>query len=121
MATINMTKSTAGYVDPRMGVYGGVCAVTDNLVSDTDQLRSNRNGLELLIFHVTAVANAETLTTYIDDIVAVAWQPEDATDDDVRVSLTTQANGILTFVAGGTRQGWLWILHGGGGTGRVEN
>jgi hypothetical protein len=117
MASINMTPATAGFVNPRLGVYGGVCAVTDNLVSDTGQPQSNRQGMELLIFHCTAVATGETITTGINDIVAVAWQAEHATDDDVRVSLTTQTAGIVTFVAGGTRQGWLWILRGGGGSG----
>lgn len=117
-ATVNMTRGTAGFVDPRMGVFGGVCAVTDNLNTDTNQPQANRNGMELLIFHLTSVANTNTFTTGINDIVGVSWQPEDATDDDVRPSLTTQTTGVVTFVAGGTRAGWLWILRGGGGSGR---
>ena len=100
---------TNGFVDK--GVWGGVLsAITADQLAEGTHL-SNREGLTLTIWHLNAVANAETLTTGLDSIVAVAWQPEDPTDDDVRMALTTQVTGILTFVAGGTRAGWVWILH----------
>ena len=110
MAT-KTAQGTAGFVSK--GVYGGVATVTNTILTDVAEHLADRSGLKLSIWHLTAVADAETLTTGIDSIKAVAWQPDDCTDDDVRPTLTTQATGIVTFKAGGSRKGWLWILHGG--------
>ncbi len=71
-----------------------------------------RSTCKLEVRHLTGVANAGTYASGIPNIIAVAWQPEDATDDDVRPYLVTQATGLVAFVAGGTRAGWLWILRG---------
>ena len=112
MASVVTDNTTSGFVDVKTGVFGGVVAVTDNLLTDTNLPVVNRLGMDLLVYRCIDVANAETITFSRPDIVALAWQPEDATDDDVRAALTTQATGVVTFVAGGTRQGWLWMLVG---------
>lgn len=112
-ATITTTKSTAGYVDPGMGVFGGVVTATANLNSGTDQPLSNRHGLQLQIFHVTDMGTGETIATGIPNIVAVAWQPEDCTDDVAGVCLTAQSTGTVTFIAtNAANAGWLWVLSG---------
>jgi hypothetical protein len=102
-------KGTAGFVDK--GVYGGVVTITGELLGDIAEHHPNREGMKLSIWHVTDADNTDTLTTGIDSIVAVAWQADDATDDDCRWALTTQATGILTCVATQANSGWLWILH----------
>ena len=103
-------SGTAGYVSK--GVYGGVVSgIGGDLLVDVAEHHPDRSNMKLTITHLTDVADAETLAMGMDSIVALAWQPEDGTDDDVRAVLTTQVTGIVTFAAGGTRKGWLWILH----------
>ncbi len=122
MAAITVDKTTAGYVPPGFvfGVGSTAQTTTNNLNTDVSNIHSTQ-GLKLTVFHCTAVANAETITEEIHNAVACAWQPEDATDDDVRVVLTVSASKVnnrarssatFTFVTGGTRAGWLWVLHG---------
>ena len=113
--TPNMTRSTAGFVDSRMGLFGGVVSVTDNLNTGTNEHISNRNNLELLIFHFTDIDTGDTWTSGMDNIVAVAWQPEDPNDDSVRPALTTQLTGVVEFVSDNADSaGWLWLLVGAG-------
>lgn len=112
------TRSTAGYVDPGLGVYGGVATGTNNLVSDVDEHLVNRNGLKLSIFYFGPSASAndiddgDTWTSNIPGIKAVAWQGADIADDCVAATLTTAATGVITFAAeNANSEGWLWVLH----------
>ena len=112
-------NTVAGYVVPGLGVYGGVATVTQNLLTDTAEHHSNRNGL-LLSFHYFGPSNSandidtgDTWSSNIPGVVASAWQAADATDDKVTSALTTQAGGIFTFTSQNTNnEGWLWVLHG---------
>ena len=114
--TPNMDRSVAGFVDSRMGLFGGVAAVTDNLNTEVNQRISNRNNLELLIFHFSDIDSADTWPSGISNIVAMAWQPEDPVDDRVRPVLTTQATGVVTFVStNADSAGWLWVYVGAAG------
>jgi hypothetical protein len=113
-----MTRSTAGHVEPGLGVYGGVCAVTDNILSDTAEHLANRNGLKLSIFYfgpsasANDIDNGDTWTSNIQGIKAVAWQGADAADDCCAATLTTAATGVITFQAeNANSEGWLWVLH----------
>ncbi|MEE9184212.1 MAG: hypothetical protein V3U39_06995 [Acidimicrobiia bacterium] len=109
-ATLTTTKSTAGYVDPKLGMFGGVVSVTDNLNTDTNLPVANRIGLDDLIWHVTDIGDADTIAFGIPNIVAVFWQSEDASDDLVTVSLTTQATGTVTFKAtNAANAGWILL------------
>ena len=110
--TPTTTKSTAGYVDPRKGVFGGVTTGTGNLNTLVNQRISNRLGLQLLIFHFTSMSNGDTWTSNIKNIVAVAMQPEDANDDGSTAFLTAQTTGTITIQAGTSTSGWLWIMVG---------
>jgi len=127
-ATFAATPATTGYVHPRLGLYaqvptsaGSAQTITNNVITDVANPISNRNGLFLSIFYGSSVANTNTWTSHITNAVACAWQPEDATDDDVRAAITSvgtswgarsRGGSVFTFVAGGTRTGWLWVLHG---------
>ena len=116
-------RGTAGFTD--LGVYGWsgrdgtVVSATTDLVVEVNSHIPNRSHLQLKEAHLNSVANAETLATGIANAVACAWQAEDAAADDVRAFLTYTAVGTrarstatLNFLAGGTRSGWIWILHG---------
>ena len=100
-------QGTSGYT--QKGVWGGVLtAITADMLAEGTHL-ADHSGLKLEIVHLTAVDNAETLALG-PGIFAVAWQPEDPTDDDVRMALTTAATGTVTFVASAASAGWVWIL-----------
>lgn len=113
-------NTTAGYVVPGKSVYGGVSTTTNNLLSDVDTHIADRQGLKLSIFYfgpsnsANDIDTGDTWTSNISNIVALAWQPADATDDKVSPSLTTQATGVVTFTAENAtnNEGWLWVLHG---------
>jgi hypothetical protein len=120
MATYNATKSTAGFVEAGKGVFGGIATITNNLNTDVNTPLADRQGLKLGIYHMTDVANTDTWASGIPAAYACAWQPEDATDDDARAVITaytavgerSRGGSVFTFVTGGTRAGWLWVLHG---------
>lgn len=129
MATINVTNSSAGYV-PIGSVYGvgigvpGTAATAQTTANNLATVGSLHSiaAHQLSVYHVTAVANAETITTPIHNAIACAWQPEDIGDDgDTSVLLTVPTSdagfrsrfgSTFTFSNGGTRQGWLWVLSG---------
>jgi len=115
-------RGTAGYVQPKLGVFGvgsTASTSTNNLLTDVNNPRSNRNGLHLSIIHFADVDNAETWTSEIKGAVACAWQGEDATDDDGAVFITVAAAGgrsrsgsVFQFqMENSTSAGWLWVLH----------
>ena len=124
MATITVAKDTAGYCPPGF-VYGiGQTTAQDNTnnLATVGQLRSTA-GLTFTSYHVTAVANGESITIPgLHNVVACAWQPEDIGDDgdtsvlcNVAASATNdrgQFGTTFTFYNGGTRQGWLWVFSG---------
>ena len=127
MASINMDRSVAGFVEPKSGLYlqvpnssGSAQTITNNVITDVATPIANRNGLKFSIYNLIDVANAETVASEIKNAVACAWQPEDVTEDDVRVAITSvgtvsgersRGGSVFTFVASGTRSGWLWVLH----------
>jgi hypothetical protein len=129
--TVAATPATTGYVDPKKGVWGqvpnlrqnssGVAqTITNNVITDVTNHIADRSNLKLSVFYVSSVENTNTWTSEIKNAVACAWQPEDATDDDVRIAITavgtasgerSRGGSVFTAVAGGTRSGWLWVLH----------
>ncbi len=112
---------TAGFVVPDKGVYGGVVTTTANLLSGTDEHHPSTQGMRFSrwYFGPSASANdidtADYWTSNIKGIVALAWQPADATDDKVSPTLTTAATGLITFTAENAtnNEGWLWVLSAG--------
>lgn len=124
MATISTSADTTGYVPPGFvfGIGKTTAQTNTNNLATVGQIRGIA-GLTLSVFHVTAVANAETITIPgLHNAVACAWQPEDIGDDGdtsvlINVASSTtnyraQKGTTFTFYNGGTRQGWLWVLHG---------
>ena len=115
-----MTKGTAGYVESKLGVYGGICALADNILTDTAQHLGNRLGLHLSIFFFDDVSNADTwgtATAGLKQVVACAWQGADPDDDGGAVSLlsvdSTKGHCQIGFaMQNANSEGWLWVLHG---------
>ncbi len=120
--TVPTTSGTAGYVQAKLGVFGvGSTASTaiNNLNTNVDNQRSNRNGLQMSIIHFADVDNTETWTSELQGAVACAWQGEDADDDAGVAFITVAAAGgrsrsgsVFTFqMQNSTSAGWLWVLH----------
>jgi len=104
------TTTTAGYVVPALGVYGGVNAVNAALITNGTHT-ANRLGLKMGIYYFSDVDDTDTWTSNIPNIVAVAWQADQANTDKVGASLTTAATGVITFdCENANSNGWLWVL-----------
>lgn len=115
MATVVTDDTDGQYVRPRTGVRGGVITLTQTPEANGVEF-ANRTGAQLTILTVQAADDAETITTGIENIIAVAWQSNNPDNDGhVSVFLSTQAQGIVTFDKAGNdaEEGWLWVLHGG--------
>lgn len=127
-ATVALTPSDTGYAgqgvwssNPNLKKLAAGVQQTDanSVLTDVGNLQP-RNGLTLSIFYFSAVADTNTWTSEIKNAVACAWQADVADDDDVRASISShtasgargRGGAVFTFVAGGTRSGWLWVLHG---------
>jgi len=107
------TKSTAGYVDPKKGLYGGVCALADNIKSGTAEHLSNRQGLFTSIFFFSDVDNADTWTSGLPAVKACFWQGCDPDDDGGACSLLVAATGQIGFaMQNAASEGWLLVFHG---------
>jgi hypothetical protein len=112
MAAITpVTQGTTGYIHPDLGVWGGVCAIGDNIRTDTAEPLANRKGLRLSIWYFATVDDADYWTSNLKGVKACAWQGFDATDDCGAATLTTAATGVITFTSeGGAMEGCLWVL-----------
>lgn len=115
------TRSTAGFVDPGSGLFGGINAVNAALVTNGTQLL-NRNGLQLSVFYFADIDatgdvwDASSTTQPPRNVVAVAWQADTANADAVGVTLTIAGTGqtdpTIAFEAeNANSNGWLWVLH----------
>ena len=117
-------KSTAGYVDPSSGLYGGLNAINASMITtatvDNGGILLNRNGLQLSVFHFVGVSDNDTWdgTSTVApprNVIVVAFQGDDDTDDRGGVTLTTtgagQTDPVITFSHGSGGDGWLWVLH----------
>lgn len=109
--TPSVSVSDTGYVNPHNGVFGGVATATNNLRTDVASLRNNVQGCLFTRHYFGDVSTGDTWTSNIPNIVAVAWQPADATDDAAGVFLSAQATGAVGWI-GTNAEGWLWVIHG---------
>lgn len=101
---------TSGY--PGKGTYVGVVPVASARLS-TGTHQADASGDVLQKFYFANIDNADTWTSNIPNIKAVAWQPDTANSDLVGCSLTTQATGVITFTTGADdKKGWLWVERG---------
>lgn len=104
-------KTTAGYVDPGKGVFGGVNAVDAALISNGTHF-ADRHGFQFSIFPFADIDDGDTWTSGIHGVIAVAWQADQADTDKVGATLTEAATGTITFDAeNADSNGWLWVLH----------
>ena len=114
-AKVPLFTSTGG-MDENNGIWGGVNPVTTALAT-VGKLRGSRNGLKLSVFPFFGAANdiddGDTWASGLRNVVACAWQANQANTDKVGVSLTDAATGTFTFdVQNAGSVGWLWVLHG---------
>lgn len=113
-------RSTAGFTDATVpSVFGGVNAVDASLITQGTH-HGNAGGFKLRIFHFADIDDADTWTSGISGIIAVAWQPDEADTDKVGATLTTADSttqplgGVITFDAENANStGWLWVLSAG--------
>ncbi len=104
-------NTTAGFVDPDRGVYGGVNTSTANLLSGVDQHNDNVKALRFTRWYFISVDNADDWTSNLPGVVAVAWQGADSDDDAGGVFLATAAGGVIQFqMQNSSSEGWLWVL-----------
>lgn len=120
MAAITTSSSTAGWVptDVVFGRGSTASTATNNLNTDVNT-KHQTQGFQLRVFHVTGVDDGETVTVEYP-VIAVAWQPEDASDDIVSpwVAAAATATGsrarsssTITFeTAASAAAGWIWCL-----------
>lgn len=107
-------NTTAGYVDPDKGVYGGVNTSTANLLSGVNQHYHNVKSLRFSRWFFDDMDNADSWTSYIPGVVAVAWQGADPDDDAACPFLEDAATGKITIQSENDDiEGWLWVLSAG--------
>ena len=105
-------NTTSGFTEPGKSVYGGVNAVAASLITNGTH-HADRSGLKLRVFYFSDIDDTDTWTSNIDNIVAVAWQADQADTDKVGASVTTALTGVITFDAENANSvGWLWVLSG---------
>ena len=113
-------NTTSGYVDPRKGLWGGICALADNIRTGTAQHLVNRQGLNTSIFFFDDVSNADTWGTAsigLKGVVACFWQGCDPDDDGGSASLlsvdSTKGHCKIGFaMQNANSEGWLLVFHG---------
>jgi len=108
--TPTTTKSTSGYVDPHLGMYGGVVPTdTDSMISNGKHY-SNRYGFKETIWFFSSVDHDDTWASGIPNIVAVFWQSDVANTDEVGAVCTAKATGTIKFqCAANGAAGWLLV------------
>ena len=107
-------NTTAGFVDPDKGVYGGVNTSTANLLSGVNQHNDDVKGLRFSRWYFSSVGNADDWTSNLPGVVAVAWQAADPDDDAGGVFLATALTGNIQFqMQNAASEGWLWVISAG--------
>lgn len=111
--TFATSASTTGYVVPGKGVYGGEITITQDHVSDGNHY-ANRLGANLSIFYLDDVdAAGDTVASGLRNILAVAWQGRDPTDDQGSAYINDKDTGTIGVITeNNNAQGWVWVLHG---------
>jgi hypothetical protein len=106
-----MTISTAGYVDPDRGVYGGVNTSTADLLTGVNQHYDNVQGMRFSRWFFSDIDDTDSWTSNLPGVVAVAWQGADPDDDAVVPFLEEPVAGKITFQAENANSvGWLWVI-----------
>jgi len=99
-------------------VSGGIATKSLNRLTlnaaDPANRRHPFKGAELEVFHFTDVNDGDQWASGIPNILAVAWQPDQASDDWVAATNETVAGSIIFGTDGGASAnvGWLWVLRG---------
>jgi hypothetical protein len=103
--------STAGYVDPQRGYYGGELATTETVLANATKANDRLNLIQEQ-YYFDDVDDTDTWTSGIAGIKQVAWIGNDVDVDVATASLTTAATGVITFQTSASNiKGWvvIWI------------
>ncbi len=102
--------TTAGYVIPNLGVYGGEAATSESILTEGKRFH-NRNNMKLRIYYFSSIGDGDTWTSGIKGIIACAFQADNDLNWQIVASPTVAATGVVTFQTNGAaRKGWLWVL-----------
>lgn len=101
-------RGETGFIDSRLGVFGGQIALTD-VLSSAGSARSNRKNLRFAIHYFADIDDTDTWDDAPPGLVACAWQSDDVSADHVSAFVTGDAQ--ITFAAGAAdNAGWVWTL-----------
>lgn len=109
-------KGTAGYVDPRRGIYLNHRSATPNTLTNAKIGYKDRYRVQVFPFVMGSqsdlwkcASGTRGTDTLCPGIVAVAWQPNQAAAAN-RVAVTLDEDGDVVFTCpSGTPTGWLWV------------
>ena len=109
MAVIDpAVRGETGFVDPRLGVFGGQVTATQDVSAD-GAARSNRKSFAIHIHYFAAVNDTDTWDDAPPGLVACAWQADDVDTD--HVSCFVSGDKQVTFdTTAGAKSGWVWTM-----------
>ena len=105
-----VSVGTAGYVDPVRGLYVGPLA-DDEQYLDEGSYITHRRQLVHRVLYFADIDDGDTWASGIPNILACAWQGNDAAADNDVVQATAAASGTVTFRAEASNsKGWLHLF-----------
>ena len=108
-AVTPVTAGTAGYVDRSRGLYVGVRASSEAILT-VGTLSNDRSRFETIVVYFASIADGDTWASGIPGIKAAFWSG-DANDADLaNATLTDAATGTITFQTGTTVNGFLLLF-----------
>ncbi len=103
-----VSAGTAGYVDKVRGVYTGVRAATDAILT-VGTVDNNRLRFRQILFYFSDIDDGDTWASGIQNIKAVFWMGDTANGDACNAALTN-ADGTITFETVSTSDVNGWVL-----------
>lgn len=105
-----VAAGTAGYVDKVRGVYTGVRAAAEAILT-VGSVSNTRNRYRQMVFYFADIDDGDTWASGIQNIKAVWWMGDTANGDACNAALTN-ADGTITFetVATSDVNGWVLLM-----------
>lgn len=105
-----VAAGTAGYVDKIRGLYTGVRAAAEAILT-VGSIDNNRTRFRQMVFYFSDIDDGDTWASGIQGIKACWWMGDTANGDACNVSLTN-ADGSILFetVATSDVNGWVLLM-----------
>jgi hypothetical protein len=103
-----VAAGTAGYVSKTRGVYTGVRAVGEAILT-VGTISNTRNRYRQLVFYFADIDDGDTWASGIQNIKACWWMG-DTTNGDACNAALTNADGTITFETVSTSDVNGWVL-----------